>query len=1611
MEPHRFHINREDHSARYRFVGSVDQDEGNGCIDTVPETKTARRPGKALLAADLQSAPWLGWLCVYAFVLFCFSASRCLALRQLVMMYSSPRDYTWSVKLAALSLGFVEDLVCTTYFVCALWLFDVLKLEVGNRLGAEGGKRRWCMKSQSVGTVATFVVSWLLFFAMMTPFVADLLLVVNRDMRFTFDLVTMAINEKEFASAAPISTEEIHRGYVGAAVLVVVTTLFACVRVKASWSDLSVWNPTHVVASPEGTRTRTCNVKVASESASSGVKYVEVALEEGANRLDSPSNNDEDTDKLLSVNDTYQNVIYRHGPRVAIVLLGIVVVPVVAVALCCTCSPLVAYVGMNATLNELFGHIFQPTASKAMLTTMNGDQPWVEKYIHPTEMHELFGNDSLYRRTTGFQGDLAFDVKISKENPPNVLVIAVESFRYQDSRYLVGQEDPSNLFKGTNMTITPNFDRWAKRGVALRNMWSSTPTSRSLESLLFAQVPYDSTVKTGITGGRKDTKLSGLPQLFKAKKYGTYFTTGCPTRFENWDVFLPSHGFKVVLELKEMILYAENRLGIKRAEWFGDEKRAFKWGVHDDINLQLLGDMIVDKTKAQHDRVANGKPKKPLFITHYTISSHAPFKARPTWYADADKPDFSAIYQDEKHAEDIKDYLEMRYFTDMQLGKFMDRMEKEGILNDTIVVIVGDHGQAPEADVTNTHEEAVTRVAGAIIAEGRLGDAAGLVIEDAVEHYDILNTLADITGLPEGGNDPSRKMAIVRGHQRLRYDQPAARTRLRLSSAMELQHHRSAETQSARYRFVGSVDQDDEHGCIDTVPETKTARRPGKALLAADLQSAPWLGWLCVYAFVLFCFSASRCLALRQLVMMYSSPRDYTWSVKLAALSLGFVEDLVCTTYFVCALWLFDVLKLEVGNRLGAEGGKRRWCMKSQSVGTVATFVVSWLLFFAMMTPFVADLLLVVNRDMRFTFDLVTMAINEKEFASAAPISTEEIHRGYVGAAVLVVVTTLFACVRVKASWSDLSVWNPTHVVASPEGTRTRTCNVKVASESASSGVKYVEVALEEGANRLDSPSNNDEVTDKLSSVKEGPTKQKILYHHISRVVIILMGVVVAPSVAVSLRRACTPLVAYVGMNATLNELFGHAFQPASIDVKLIAGLYIHPTEKHELFGDDSLYRRTTGFQGDLAFDVKISKENPPNVLVIAVESFRYQDSRYLVGQEDPSNLFKGTNMTITPNFDRWAKRGVALRNMWSSTPTSRSLESLLFAQVPYDSTVKTGITGGRKDTKLSGLPQLFKAKEYETFFTTGCTTRFENWDVFLPTHGFETVLESNEIMALAESELGIPHGDWMNDEHRGFNWGVHDDISLQILGTVLVNKTSEQRERLSQGHAKKPLFITHYTISSHAPFKERPTWYANADKPDFSAIYQDEKHAEDIKDYLEMRYFTDMQLGKFMDRMEKEGILNDTIVVIVGDHGQAPEADVTNTHEEAVTRVAGAIIAEGRLGDAAGLVIEDAVEHYDILNTLADITGQPEGGNDPSRKMAIVRGHQRLRYDQVTASMLLHDTETDFAMNNDLFSNLTAEAQTEWKNWRLYGRRVTAYFKQRLDGNCLLAVDCTSGR
>lgn len=358
-------------------------------------------------------------------------------------------------------------------------------------------------------------------------------------------------------------------------------------------------------------------------------------------------------------------------------------------------------------------------------------------------------------------------------------------------------------------------------------------------------------------------------------------------------------------------------------------------------------------------------------------------------------------------------------------------------------------------------------------------------------------------------------------------------------------------------------------------------------------------------------------------------------------------------------------------------------------------------------------------------------------------------------------------------------------------------------------------------------------------------------------------------------------------------------------------------------------------------------------------------------------------------------------------------------------------MTGGRKDTDLVGLPHLFKRKGYETVFTTGCTIRYDQWDIFLPAHGFEQVWGEPEFIQFGMSDLHISKEEWKNTK-RSLSWGVHDDISFEVLGNLMINKTIAQKARVAKKEPKKPFFLTHYTISSHGPFNQYPDWYRTVAKPDFSMLSKGKGFPNVIKNYNEMRYFTDVELGKFLDRMEAEGILKDSIVVVTGDHRQSPEYGMSPFVDDqvATTRVPTVIIAEGRLGKYAGTLIDDTSQHYDLLNTLADIIGVPAGGffqggvgrslmrkdvaksrpvwsNVSLKKKSVVHGTKRFAYDLVLNGVTLHDADTDPYMTVDLFPSLTPKQQDEWLDLRESGRHLNNYFKQSWDDKCISKVKC----
>lgn len=773
-----------------------------------------------------------------------------------------------------------------------------------------------------------------------------------------------------------------------------------------------------------------------------------------------------------------------------------------------------------------------------------------------------------------------------------------------------------------------------------------------------------------------------------------------------------------------------------------------------------------------------------------------------------------------------------------------------------------------------------------------------------------------------------------------------------------------------------------------------------------------------------------------------------------------------------------------------------------RAVGSVALatselsrFAVYSLAFLLAALPPAVDNVLVLTRQVRFSPSLAALLVRERDAAGEFQVDDDEWR---LAAATLLPTLALAVAVGLLgATWINLAEWDP--ALALHQAWKDGGCLALKRRSSASMGTRQYERLQGPYADQGDDEDSEEDAAtvsmprSSSSSITRTVRRRRSrsdasLWRALSPQALLGMAIISFFAVTLLASRFSSSVVALIAWNPTLAEpvriLFGVNYVVMHHQRRRwsrpISDLLDRETEMAEVFDRDSLFRRTLGYDGPLAFDVKIEAGEQPNVLILVIESLRQRDSRYLL--QEQAELLLPPNVTLTPNFDKWAKSGIAFRNMWSTWRTSRSIETILFGQVPYDSISETGTTGGRVDTNLSGLPQLFKAKGYETIFTTGTRADYDDWLTFLPAHGFDDLLDMHGLAEVAEVEMKIDP--YSRGNHFMTYWGIHDDLSLGVLSYILRDKRRRDAQLQEQDKAEQqaqetdlhqsldqlngtiandtdtikipasmttaykhrninPWFATHYTISSHVPFEERPDWYFrylhSPKAPDFSAFFAGHEHAELMKNYAEMRYFSDLVFGSFMDELKNSGVLDDTIVLVVGDHGQAPERGSSTPERDQVstTRVAAALIAEGRLGSYAGTVISEATSQSDLLNTIADIVGVPDSGfvqssigrslkrqpaktrpvycNNPAGNNAVIIGRYRAQYfSSVSDAVEVYDVEQDPHQDHDLLDKrevsahtLSADQKQSLMDMCDDGRALSNYFRHRWDRGCILSPTC----
>ena len=231
-----------------------------------------------------------------------------------------------------------------------------------------------------------------------------------------------------------------------------------------------------------------------------------------------------------------------------------------------------------------------------------------------------------------------------------------------------------------------------------------------------------------------------------------------------------------------------------------------------------------------------------------------------------------------------------------------------------------------------------------------------------------------------------------------------------------------------------------------------------------------------------------------------------------------------------------------------------------------------------------------------------------------------------------------------------------------------------------------------------------------------------------------------------------------------------------------------------------------------------IRLDRPANILLIFIEGL---DRRFL------GRTYNGT--PGTPFLDRLKTESLYFENFFSNgVQTSRGLFATFCSYYPRHgaAAMKT-----RYAHDYACLPSLLQRHGYRTEFVIGQHRDLNRLQTFMARNGLQRLVSESDFPPDAE-RLGL---------------GMSDGALFTLF-----------RERVEKLHASsQPFMLGTLTLATHHPFGASP------DHPDVRALLQ-------LPDkYIGALRYTDLHLERAFTELRRAGLLRNTVVFILGDHGR----------------------------------------------------------------------------------------------------------------------------------------------
>jgi len=273
------------------------------------------------------------------------------------------------------------------------------------------------------------------------------------------------------------------------------------------------------------------------------------------------------------------------------------------------------------------------------------------------------------------------------------------------------------------------------------------------------------------------------------------------------------------------------------------------------------------------------------------------------------------------------------------------------------------------------------------------------------------------------------------------------------------------------------------------------------------------------------------------------------------------------------------------------------------------------------------------------------------------------------------------------------------------------------------------------------------------------------------------------------------------------------------------------------------------------------------NLLLVTLDTTR-ADSLGAYGAQDAA----------TPNFDRVAARGVVFEQAITAAPLTLPAHASLFtARYPPQHGVRDN-GGFVLDARQTTLAERLAAAGFRTGGFVGAYVLDRRWGI---AHGFDTYFDDFDLEKSAGKAAAV---------ERPANEVA--DRALAWLDTV----------------ASSRFFAWMHFYDAHSPY----------DPPEpYRTRFAGRPYAGEVA-------FADAQVGRLIGFLERRGLLERTIVALVGDHGESLGEHAERTHGffvySAVLRVPFAIAAP--VDAAGGRRVGATVRTIDLTPTLLDLLG-----------------------------------------------------------------------------------------